>query len=174
MNDIKNFTKESNILSIEVLDEYEDMVDLTVEDVHCYYANDMLTHNCGEEINICANLSGDDTWCNAINEGKDIHMECYSDDTEILTDRGFVLFKDLKKEHKVAEFCDGKFQFTNDYTTSVYDYKGKMCHFKTKVTDILVTPNHRMYGRTDKTRCESFKSNIYQFLVAAGDMDHSR
>lgn len=30
---------------------------------------------CGEEINICANLSGDDTWCNAINEGKDIHME---------------------------------------------------------------------------------------------------
>lgn len=151
MNDIKNFTKESNILSIEVLDEYEDMVDLTVEDVHCYYANDMLTHNCGEEINICANLSGDDTWCNAINEGKDIHMECYSDDTEILTDRGFVLFKDLKKEHKVAEFCDGKFQFTNDYTTFVYDYKGKMCHFKTKVTDILVTPNHRMYGRTDKT-----------------------
>lgn len=30
---------------------------------------------CGEEINICANLSGDDTWCNAINDGKDIHME---------------------------------------------------------------------------------------------------
>ena len=75
MNDIRNFTKESNILSIEVLDEYEDMVDLTVEDVHYYYANDMLTHNCGEEINICANLSGDDTWCNAINDGKDIHME---------------------------------------------------------------------------------------------------
>lgn len=106
---------------------------------------------CGEEINICANLSGDDTWCNAINDGKDIHMECYSDDTEILTDKGFVLFKDLKKDHKVAEFCDGKFHFTNDYTISVYDYKGKMCHFKTKVTDILVTPNHRMYGRTDKT-----------------------
>ena len=52
------------------------MCDITVEGKeHCYYANNMLTHNCGEEVCIAANLSSEPVWCNAINNGSDVHME---------------------------------------------------------------------------------------------------
>ena len=59
--------KDSNIEFIEFTDEVMEMVDVSVEDVHCYYANGVLTHNC-----LAANFSGDN-FINPILEGKDIH-----------------------------------------------------------------------------------------------------
>ena len=37
----------------------------------------------------------------------DFCMGCYDDQTEILTEDGFVLFKDLQKDQKVASLIDG-------------------------------------------------------------------
>ena len=52
---IQNKMEKGNIKSIEYLDEYEEMCDVEVEDVKCYYANGMLTHNCAQELRIVAN-----------------------------------------------------------------------------------------------------------------------
>jgi ribonucleotide reductase alpha subunit len=73
---------------------------------------------------------------------------CYSDDTEVLTSRGFVKFADLTDDDKVA-------QVHEDLTTSfvvplerqAYQYNGEMVNFRHERNmgiNLLVTPNHRM------------------------------
>jgi hypothetical protein len=73
---VNNFSESSNIRKVVYLFDEEEMCDITVEGKeHSYYANNMLTHNCGEEVCIAANLSSEPVWCNAINSGSDVHME---------------------------------------------------------------------------------------------------
>jgi ribonucleoside-diphosphate reductase alpha chain len=73
---------------------------------------------------------------------------CYSDDTEVLTSRGFVKFADLMDDDKVA-------QVHGDLTTSFvvplerqsYQYSGEMVNFRHERNmgiNLTVTPNHRM------------------------------
>ena len=74
-----------------------------------------------------------------------ISRACYSDDTEILTNNGFKLFKDLNKNDLVATMKENGevvFQQPTDYIE--YDYNGYMHHYRNQVIDCLVTPNHRM------------------------------
>jgi hypothetical protein len=83
--------------------------------------------------------------------------ECYSEDTEVLTNQGF------KKYHEVIEMVNGIPKTKNDIkiacpnsktdemefhiptNVSLSDYTGKMRHFSGKKVDILVTLNHRMW-----------------------------
>jgi len=73
---------------------------------------------------------------------------CFDDKTEILTEDGWKLFKDLKKE-KVATLNLKKDEFEwqtpTEYTTE--DYNGDLLHFSARSFDLLVTPNHRMLVR---------------------------
>ena len=83
-------------------------------------------------------------------------FSCYSDDTEILTTRGWISFTELTMDDKVATLMDEK---TMEYTTPLevmsYDYTGKMYHVKSNQVDLLVTPNHRMYvGNRDHENFE--------------------
>lgn len=64
---------ESNILSLEYLEEEIEMMDLNVEEVHCYYANGIVTHNCGQELKILANLAGQQNWIDTFKNGGDLH-----------------------------------------------------------------------------------------------------
>lgn len=63
----------SNILRVNTSFEEVEMMDITVEDVHCFYAGGILTHNCNEEMRIVANLSQERVWADAINSGEDLH-----------------------------------------------------------------------------------------------------
>lgn len=45
---------------VEELDYVEDVYDLTVEETHCFFADDILVHNCGEI------LLGDKAFCNLV------------------------------------------------------------------------------------------------------------
>ena len=71
---------------------------------------------------------------------------CFSDDTELLTQDGWKSREDVNvgdiiatyhRDSKEIEYhpVDEKFE---------YDYKGEMCHFKNSTSDHLVTPNHNM------------------------------
>jgi len=80
--------------------------------------------------------------------------DCYSDDTLILSNDGWVLFKDLTDETLVAQVLDdGSYEFIQPLKKQIYDYNGEMCHFsgnKGKV-DLLVTPEHKMiYKKNNK------------------------
>ncbi len=72
--------------------------------------------------------------------------ECYSDDTEILTENGWKLFKDLLSNEKVATL--GKcselvYEQPQKYIAEYYS--GPMFSQVSSNIDLLVTPNHRMY-----------------------------
>lgn len=81
------------------------------------------------------------------------HNECYDDKTEVLTNTGFKLFKDLKEDDKIAtlymhdkdsNFIESSIVY-QDYTNKVeQDYDGIMHHYENDKIDLLVTPNHRM------------------------------
>ena len=74
-------------------------------------------------------------------------FSCYSDDTDILTNKGWINFKQLSMDYQVATLMeDGStMQYTKPLEVMNYDYKGKMYSIKSNQIDLLVTPNHRMY-----------------------------
>lgn len=80
---------------------------------------------------------------------------CYDDITEVLTDNGFKLFKDLTKEDKVAQYLeDGTIEFVKPTAYYNMPYKGKMVRYYSNgysYVDCVVTPNHKMV-RLNKTK----------------------
>lgn len=85
---------------------------------------------------------------------------CYDDKTEILTENGWKLFKDLVEGEKVAQYHEnGDIDFVVPSEYYNMPYKGKMITFTSKekgnpnYVDFCVTPNHRMVRRkiSDKT-----------------------
>jgi len=76
---------------------------------------------------------------------------CYSSDTEILTDKGWKLFKDLDVNDKVAQVNPEtlKISFTKPLAYIKYPFKGMMLNFKSKSVDLLVSPDHKMLFSTE-------------------------
>ena len=76
-----------------------------------------------------------------------VRPDCYSDDTQIMTENGWKFFKDIGNHDKVAQVLnDGSHEFVTPTKITKQYYSGEMCHFKDGKgkMDILVTPNHRM------------------------------
>ncbi|MFH1867931.1 MAG: phosphoribosylglycinamide synthetase C domain-containing protein [Candidatus Omnitrophota bacterium] len=71
---------------------------------------------------------------------------CYSEDTEILTNNGWKRFDILKPNDNVAVFeqKSRKFYFEKPIKRYWKKYKGPMALFKNRNIDLLVTPNHKM------------------------------
>lgn len=76
-----------------------------------------------------------------------IGFTCYDDCTEILTDEGWKLFKDLNKNENVMTLNpktdEIEWKRPYEYIESAYD--GDMHIYKNKYVDLKVTPNHNMY-----------------------------
>lgn len=70
---------------------------------------------------------------------------CYHKDTEILTDRGWKLFRDLDKTELVASLEDGKMVFVkpSDYIEESFD--GVLIDYTGLDLKFSVTPNHRCW-----------------------------
>jgi hypothetical protein len=72
-------------------------------------------------------------------------LSCYDNQTEILTNKGWIYFKDLTTSIKVA--CLNEDSLVYEYPTEVFEYNhtGKMYYVKNDQINLLVTYNHRMY-----------------------------
>lgn len=70
---------------------------------------------------------------------------CYSDDTEILTEYGWILHKDYNGQ-KVCCFNkdNNSFEYHRAEKVWEYDYEGEMHHYDGESYDFKVTPNHRI------------------------------
>ena len=79
-------------------------------------------------------------------------LDCFDEETEILTDKGWCFIKDLNKTELVAtvnlEKDSIEYQNPIEYIER-YHY-GKMVHIKGVRLDILVTPKHRMIASKKK------------------------
>lgn len=71
---------------------------------------------------------------------------CYSDDTEILTKRGWIPFSDLRVSDQVAEYWPetGKINFVVPLDRQCFLYSGEMVNLYADWCDLLVTPDHRV------------------------------
>ena len=74
------------------------------------------------------------------------YVDCYSEDTEILTSNGWKLFKDINLDTKVAQYDNGQISFVSPIEYFNREYNGDMINFKSSLNriDLLVTPNHKM------------------------------
>jgi DNA polymerase elongation subunit (family B) len=72
--------------------------------------------------------------------------ECYSEDTEVLTENGWKLFKDLVPGEKVATLGNNaKLEYEVPSKYIEQKYTGRMFSQVSSNIDLLVTPNHNMY-----------------------------
>jgi nicotinic acid phosphoribosyltransferase len=101
-----------------------------------------------------------------------IRPDCYSEDTSVLTNRGWVLFKDLKETDLVAQVLENEcYEFVKPTKYINQKYEGKMIRFfdEKEKLDILVTPNHRMvfkkYGKTGIEEAKDTKFYSYKNIV---------
>jgi len=78
--------------------------------------------------------------------GQPAIVVCYSPDTEILTDRGWMLISGLIGQEQVAQYIpeSGNIEFVRPLALHALPFAGDLCHIKTMWCDLLVTPDHRM------------------------------
>lgn len=81
------------------------------------------------------------------------YATCFDDETEILTEDGFIPFHQLNENIKVATMTKDNHVFEWQYPTEITDeyYKGNMYHFKSRVVDCMVTPDHGMWARANES-----------------------
>jgi 6-phosphogluconolactonase (cycloisomerase 2 family) len=87
-------------------------------------------------------------------DGSD-YINCFDEQTEVLTNHGWKLFKDLERDDLVATLNSKNNQVEyHRYSRYIsYHYKGTMVHVSFNDGDLLVTPNHNMYvSRYNATR----------------------
>ena len=87
---------------------------------------------------------------------------CHDDQTEILTDSGWKYFKDLNQTELVlSKNPDTDIaEYLAPTTYHEYQSKGAMLKYKARGSDFMVTPNHRMWCKTQKAGyrfCEASK-----------------
>jgi len=76
-----------------------------------------------------------------------IGFTCYDKETEVLTENGWKLFKDINFKDKLITLNPNTKTTEYHYPIEIIKtkYEGELLHFKNKYIDLLVTPNHNMY-----------------------------
>ena len=97
-------------------------------------------------------------------------FSCYSDDTEVMTNKGWKLFKDVNIEKDLIlslnpNTKEMEYVKAVDYFCNRYD--GVMYNFKSRNVDLFVTPNHRMYAVDSNNKVLYDKENK---LIMASDV----
>jgi YHS domain-containing protein len=76
-------------------------------------------------------------------------FNCFSDDTEVLTSNGWQLISEAMKQNAEVATVDpdtGMIRYEIPKQWFEYDYDDYLLYFKSARHDILVTPNHKLYG----------------------------
>jgi DNA modification methylase len=83
----------------------------------------------------------------------DYMLTCYDDQTEILTEEGWILFSKLRRGVKVATLEEGKYlRFREPLRIIKAPYNGSLYSIQTKTIDLKVTPDHNMYIRKRRSK----------------------
>ena len=74
------------------------------------------------------------------------HPNCYDEQTEVLTNKGWLFFKDVTTDHKILSLNPDtrNLEWVNILLSFGREHNGKMVHFHNKTLDCLVTPEHEM------------------------------
>jgi thymidylate synthase ThyX len=90
---------------------------------------------------------------------------CYSDDTEVLTDKGWKLFQELNGNERLAGLSDtGELVWDFPINIIANDFNGDLLEFSSTMIDLQVTDNHNMWVFDYDKRSKA--SRIWKFLQA--------
>ena len=72
---------------------------------------------------------------------------CFSEDTEVLTRKGWKKISEVSYEDEVATLNPetDELEYQRPSRLFNFEYSGKMCHFYGRHLDLLVTPDHNVY-----------------------------
>ena len=88
---------------------------------------------------------------------------CYDDQTQVLTDKGFKYFKDLKEDDLIMSLDDNNnLEYVKPLKYICEYYEGDMHHWHSTQIDCMVTPNHNMWLFDYHKR--SVDSRIWKFI----------
>jgi replicative DNA helicase Mcm len=78
---------------------------------------------------------------------------CYSEDTEVLTEKGWKNYRKVRNL-KIAQYnpLEKTIEFLPHKGLYIYNYNKEMYNFKNRRNDILVTPNHTMLVKREKSK----------------------
>lgn len=98
----------------------------------------------------------------------DDRLHCFDDKTEVLTNTGFKLFKDVKQSDLVADVCSKTGKLNGFATPLMYirkSYTGEMAYLEAKDVDFRVTIDHTMLGcvRSNKEDRKTFNIRSFKF-----------
>ncbi len=75
-----------------------------------------------------------------------MEQQCYDDQTEVLTEHGWRLFRDVEEGERVATLTpDGRLTYAVPTAYVAAEYDGDMYFISSRQVDLAVTPNHNMY-----------------------------
>lgn len=75
---------------------------------------------------------------------------CFSSDTEVLTDKGWIVITEANKKTSIATLDPkGRVEYQRPTRVWSYPHTGQMIEAKSRFVDQLVTPNHRMWVRRE-------------------------
>lgn len=97
------------------------------------------------------------------------HYGCYSSDTQVLTETGWVYWSEVNEKTVLAAYDikTGVVNFETPSAVQRWDYNGKMYHLEGQALDFMVSPDHRMIVQSrkkDGTWTESYDitaENVY-------------
>lgn len=101
-------------------------------------------------------------------------MGCYDDKTEVLTEKGWRLFKDLTPSDKICTLdpSNNVIEFNTPSAVVSFNHHRKLVSIRNRALDIIVTPDHNMYveSRQDAKK----HRNNFQFVKARDLQSQSR
>lgn len=75
-------------------------------------------------------------------------VTCFDEETEILTEDGWLRFCGWNGERVATMAKDGSLEYQAPTEQHGYHYRGDMVHVQTGTIDLVVTPNHRLLVKT--------------------------
>lgn len=139
-------------------------IEIDNEDHTFVLGNGMITHNCRLQLDKRElRKRGGGLF------GSDAQTGCYDEETEVLTKEGWKYFKDVTLDDEFYTLSNNRvIELHKPINLFRYEHNGKMCHFKTRHVDLLVTPNHRMlltHSDKDNFRFKEAKDCNHHFIA---------
>ena len=84
-----------------------------------------------------------------INASYNANIHCYDNETEILTNEGWKYFKDVTFDDEVITLnsTTGQTEYHNPVEIQNYAYNGEMYNIETNNGNLVVSPEHKVYGK---------------------------